>query len=83
MHCTPRLNHRTTAFIIYFNDLFLNTSLLYSFMFSDDTNLFYSHQYIKVYGKLSLNEKKRQIGINRDDIPLKLQLFFCRDKRKK
>ena len=34
-------------FVIYINDLFLSTSLLDTIMFSDDANLFYSHQDIK------------------------------------
>ena len=34
-------------FIIYINDLFLNTFLLHSVMFADDTNLFCLHQDMK------------------------------------
>ena len=38
---------RPLFFITYITDLFLSTSLLDPTMFSDDTNLFYSHQDIK------------------------------------
>ena len=46
-------------FIIYINNLFLSTFLMYPIIFADDTNLFYSHQDIKELFRVVNSELER------------------------
>ena len=46
-------------FLIYINDLSLVSKFLSPIMFADDTNLFYSHNNIKILFKIANNEPEK------------------------
>ena len=58
---TARLHFRTTAFLLYLNDLKNASSVLDPIMFADGNNLFYTHSNIQ---KLFSTMKEELASIN-------------------
>ena len=54
-----RFDSWTTFFLIYVNDLSLVSKFLSPIMFADDTNLFYSHNNIKILFKNANDELEK------------------------